>query len=86
MSKSISRNSAATNTGEPQSFSNRGNERVNLLVLLGQAPLIALLTYLVINEEAPRDFPYFMLALVASWFGTSIAAREIIRARPIYKR
>jgi hypothetical protein len=61
-------------------------DRVNLLVLLGQAPVIAFLTYLVINEEAPRDFPYFMLALIASWFGTSIAAREIIRERPIYKR
>ena len=61
-------------------------DRINLLVLLGQAPVIAFLTYLVINEEAPRDFPYFMLALVASWFGTSIAAREIIRERPIYKR
>jgi hypothetical protein len=61
-------------------------DRINLLVLLGQAPVIAFLTYLVINDEAPRDFPYFMLALVASWFGTSIAAREIIRERPIYKR
>src|SRR5215217_268560 len=61
-------------------------DRINLLVLLGQAPVIALLTYLVINEEAPRDFPYFMLALIASWFGISIAAREIIRERPIYKR
>jgi ABC transport system ATP-binding/permease protein len=62
------------------------HDRITLLVLLGQAPVIAFLTYLVINEQATRDFPYFMLALVASWFGTSLASREIIRERPVYKR
>jgi ABC-type multidrug transport system ATPase subunit/pSer/pThr/pTyr-binding forkhead associated (FHA) protein len=58
----------------------------NLAILLGQAPLIALFTYLVVGAKAPRDFPYFVLALVAVWFGTSVAAREIIRERPIYNR
>jgi len=62
------------------------SDRGTLLVLFGQAPVIALLTYLVINEKAPRDFPYFMLALVATWFGTSASAREIIRERPVYNR
>jgi len=61
-------------------------DRGALLVLFAQAPLIALLTYLVINGKATRDFPYFMLALVATWFGTSVSAREIVRERAVYNR
>ncbi len=61
-------------------------DKFNLLILFGQAPIIAFLTYLVVGENAPRDFPYFMLALVAIWFGTSISAREVIRERAVYNR
>ena len=61
-------------------------DRGTLIVLLGQSPVIALLTYLVIDEKATRDFPYFMLALVATWFGTSVSAREIVRERAVYNR
>ncbi|MDT5123756.1 MAG: transport system ATP-binding/permease protein [Acidobacteriota bacterium] len=63
-----------------------GRDKFNLLILFGQAPIIGLLTYLVVGEKQPRDFPYFMLALVAIWFGTSVSAREIIRERPVYNR
>jgi hypothetical protein len=51
-----------------------------------QAPIIAFLTYLVMGEDQPRDFAYFVLSLVAVWFGTSVSAREIIRERPVYNR
>jgi ABC-type multidrug transport system ATPase subunit len=61
-------------------------DKFNLLILFGQAPIIALLTYLVVGAKAPRDFIYFVLALVSLWFGTSVAAREIIRERAVYKR
>jgi ABC-type multidrug transport system ATPase subunit/pSer/pThr/pTyr-binding forkhead associated (FHA) protein len=61
-------------------------DKFNLLILFVQAPIIALLTYLVVGSNAQRDFPYFILALVALWFGTSIAAREIIRERAVYNR
>jgi len=61
-------------------------DKFNLLILFGQAPIIALLTYLVVGSKAPRDFIYFVLALVSLWFGTSVAAREIIRERAVYKR
>ncbi|OLE55775.1 MAG: hypothetical protein AUG51_02265 [Acidobacteria bacterium 13_1_20CM_3_53_8] len=61
-------------------------DKFNLLILFGQAPLIAFLTYLVVGAKSPRDFPYFMLSLVAIWFGTSVAAREIIRERAVYTR
>ncbi len=61
-------------------------DRLNLLILFGQAPVVALLTYLVTGPEQPRDFPYFVMALVSVWFGTSVAAREIIRERAVYQR
>jgi ABC transport system ATP-binding/permease protein len=61
-------------------------DKLNLFILLAQAPAIAIITFLVVGANAPRDFVYFVLALVAFWFGTSVAAREIIRERPIYRR
>jgi hypothetical protein len=61
-------------------------DKFNLLILFGQAPIIAFLTYLVVSNDSPRDFPYFVLALVAIWFGTSVASREIIRERAVYTR
>jgi ABC transport system ATP-binding/permease protein len=61
-------------------------DKFNLFILFAQAPIIALLTYLVVDAKGQRDFPYFILALVALWFGTSIAAREVIRERAVYNR
>ncbi|MCM3902704.1 MAG: FHA domain-containing protein, partial [Pyrinomonadaceae bacterium] len=61
-------------------------DKFNLFILLAQAPIIALLTYLVVDAKGQRDFPYFILALVALWFGTSVAAREVIRERAVYNR
>jgi ABC-type multidrug transport system ATPase subunit/pSer/pThr/pTyr-binding forkhead associated (FHA) protein len=61
-------------------------DKFNLLILFGQAPIIAFLTYLVVGAKIPRDFPYFVLALVSIWFGTSVASREIIRERAVYTR
>ena len=61
-------------------------DKFNLLILLGQAPIIAFLTYLVVGAKSPRDFPYFVIGLVALWFGTSVASREIIRERAVYAR
>jgi ABC-type multidrug transport system ATPase subunit/pSer/pThr/pTyr-binding forkhead associated (FHA) protein len=61
-------------------------DKFNLLILFAQAPIIAFLTYFVVGSKSPRDFPYFMLALVSIWFGTSVSAREIIRERAVYTR
>jgi len=61
-------------------------DKFNLLILFAQAPIIALLTYLVVGSNSQRDFPYFILALVALWFGTSVASREVIRERAVYDR
>jgi ABC transport system ATP-binding/permease protein len=61
-------------------------DKLNLFILFAQAPVIGLLTYLVVGEHDPRDFAYFMLALVSIWFGTSVAARELVKERPVYTR
>ncbi len=61
-------------------------DKSTLFILLSQAPIIAVMIYLVMGENQPRDFAYFVLSLVAVWFGTSISAREVIRERPVYNR
>jgi ABC transport system ATP-binding/permease protein len=61
-------------------------DKLNLFVLLAQPLAIALLTFFVMGSDKPRDFPYFVLALVSIWFGTSVSAREFIRERPVYRR
>ncbi|QYO66989.1 ATP-binding cassette domain-containing protein [Leptolyngbya sp. 7M] len=61
-------------------------DKLNLAILFLQAPIIALMTFLVIGAKSPRDFVYFVLSLVSIWFGTSVSAREIIRERPVYRR
>lgn len=62
------------------------SDRLNLWVLFMQAPAIAVMTWLAVPANMPRDFAYFILSLVPLWFGTSIAAREIVRERAIYRR
>ncbi len=61
-------------------------DKLTLFILFAQAPIIAFLTFLVMGKDQPRDFVYFMISLIAVWFGTSVAAREIIRERAVYKR
>ncbi len=61
-------------------------DKLNLFILFAQAPIVAFLTFLVMDDDQPRDFLYFVLSLVAVWFGTSVAAREIIRERAVYNR
>lgn len=61
-------------------------DKMNLFILLAQAPIIAILVFFVMGEDQPRDFAYFALSLCSIWFGTSVAAREIVRERPVYGR
>lgn len=61
-------------------------DKLTLFILLAQAPVIALMTFFVMGADQTRDFVYFVLAMVAVWFGTSVSAREIIRERAVYKR
>ena len=61
-------------------------DKFTLFILFAQAPIIAILVYFVMGANQPRDFVYFALSLCAVWFGTSVAAREIVREHPIYER
>ncbi len=61
-------------------------DKFNLFILFAQAPILALLVFLVMDNDSPRDFAYFSLSLCAIWFGTSVTARELVRERQIYKR
>ncbi len=61
-------------------------DKMNLFILLAQAPLFAILTYFTLGNDLPRDLGYFVLALVSIWFGTSVSAREIVRETAVYKR
>ena len=62
------------------------SDKLNLLILFGQAPIIAFMTLLVVSKNDSRDFAFFVLALIPLWFGTSVAAREIVKERSVYKR
>lgn len=67
----------------------------NLLILLLQAPIIALLLLVGFKRAAFNlengDFGaaktlVFLLTIIAVWFGTNNAAREIVKEAAIYKR
>jgi ABC-type multidrug transport system ATPase subunit/pSer/pThr/pTyr-binding forkhead associated (FHA) protein len=65
-------------------FNVKLNDRLNTLILIGQAPIIAGLICLIFNDITPA-VP-FLLAVSAVWFGTNNAAREIVGEAAIYKR
>lgn len=56
----------------------------NFLLLIGQAPLIAVLMCLIFSKITLGVL--FFTAVCAIWFGTSNAAKEIVDELPIYKR
>jgi ABC-type multidrug transport system ATPase subunit/pSer/pThr/pTyr-binding forkhead associated (FHA) protein len=65
-------------------FNIKFNDRLNTLILVGQAPIIAGLICLIFDDIS-MSVP-FLLAVSAVWFGTNNAAREIVGEGPIYKR
>lgn len=60
------------------------NDLGNLLLLIAQAPLIALLMVLVFDEI--NEVVVFFIIISSIWFGTNNAAREIIGEINIYTR
>jgi len=65
-------------------FKIKFNDRMNTLVMVGQAPIIAGLICLIF-EDITAAVP-FLMAVSAVWFGANNAAREIVGEAPIYKR
>src|ERR1019366_314209 len=72
------------------------NDRTNLLVLLLQAPVVAVLLMLLIQVPLKPVFIHplsptaqellFILSFVATFFGSNNAAREIVKEIHIYRR
>jgi ABC-type multidrug transport system ATPase subunit len=60
------------------------NDLLNVAILVGQAPIIAILVYFIF-DDVTLSVP-FLTSLSAIWFGTSNAAREIVSEASIYKR
>jgi len=54
------------------------------MLMIAQAPIIAILICLIFNKIGP-SVP-FLMAISAIWFGTNNAAREIVGEASIYKR
>lgn len=76
-------------------FETLTRDRKNLLILLLQAPILALMMALVFHrsdfDRPGGDFGsaktlVFLLVIVAVWLGTSNAAREIVKEAAIYRR
>lgn len=69
-------------------------DRVGTLILLVQAPIVAMLLNSVFAGQADgvtgrmqfAPFALFLLVIAAVWFGCSNAAREIVREQAIYRR
>jgi ABC-type multidrug transport system ATPase subunit len=69
------------------------SDQKNLLILLLQAPLIAIVIGLVFDTKglpaqraAAESQIFFILVLSAIWFGTLNSARELVKELPIYLR
>ena len=60
------------------------NDKLNSILLLAQAPIIAILICLIYDEISKAVL--FMVAISSIWLGAQNAAREIVSEQPIYKR
>ncbi len=60
------------------------NDRLNMAIMIGQAPLIALLMIIVFSKLTVSVL--FLVTICAIWFGANNAAKEIVSELPIYER
>ena len=60
------------------------NDRVNTIIMVTQAPIIALLVCLIFKEV--NQVVLFLMAISAIWFGAANSAREIVGEASVYKR
>ncbi len=65
-------------------FNIKVNDFANFMIMIGQAPVIALLICFIFDSIS-QVVPFF-LSVSAIWFGANNAAREIVSEQKIYKR
>ncbi len=61
-------------------------DRRNTLLLLAQAPIVAILLAIIVGESVSGSQTLFIAAIVSIWFGANNAVREIVSETPIYAR
>ncbi len=68
-------------------FTVKRKDTANTLILLAQAPVIAVLIGMVFNcDNVHTETPLFLLVISALWFGTSNSAPEIVAEKAIFER
>jgi len=61
-------------------------DKRNTLLLLAQAPIVALLLAIIVGDSANNSQTLFIAAIVSIWFGANNAVREIVSEAAIYSR
>lgn len=61
-------------------------DRRNTLLLLAQAPIVAIILAIITGQTLNDAKTLFIAAIIAIWFGANNAVREIVSEAPIYVR
>lgn len=61
-------------------------DRRNTLLLLAQAPVVAILLAIIVGDSVNNSQTLFIAAIVSIWFGANNAVREIVSEAAIYAR
>jgi ABC-type multidrug transport system ATPase subunit/pSer/pThr/pTyr-binding forkhead associated (FHA) protein len=61
-------------------------DRRNTLLLLAQAPIVAILLAVIVGDSVNGSQTLFIAAIVSIWFGANNAIREIVSESAIYSR
>jgi len=61
-------------------------DKRNTLLLLAQAPIVAILLAIIVGDSVNNSQTLFIAAIVSIWFGANNAVREIVSEAAIYAR
>ena len=67
-------------------FEIKVKDKRNTLLLLAQAPVVAILLAIIVGDSVNNSQTLFIAAIVSIWFGANNAVREIVSEAAIYTR
>ena len=67
-------------------FEVKVKDKRNTLLLLAQAPVVAILLAIIVGDSVNNSQTLFIAAIVSIWFGANNAVREIVSEAAIYAR
>jgi ABC transport system ATP-binding/permease protein len=67
-------------------FEVKAKDKRNTLLLLAQAPVVAILLAIIVGDSVNNSQTLFIAAIVSVWFGANNAVREIVSETAIYAR